>query len=415
MLLPLFAFGQETPDNPIVRVNYKGLKKTKESHLNNVLRLPGNGNIDPGNIPSLTQRLQNLNSIARATATFDTTSEVKILTFEVEEARTLFPIVNFGSIRGNFWYQLGFNDINWFGKGMQLSAFYRNNDNRNNFNLFYRVPYIKGSRWGASASVLRWASVEPLFFDEGEVRYAYTNLSFSLSGIREFSTGHTLEFGGSYFIEEYEKTADQPLESPPGPEQFEQPKLLAKLVSTLDRIDYNYHELNGFENRTIIEGVYNLHDRNWFWIVLNDLRYFKKIGWRSNLGLRLRLGLSSNVDSPFAPFVLDSNVNIRGSGNRIDRGTAQAILNLEFRQTLWDPSGGNFALQLVGFSDLGTWRNPGGTFSDLVDSDNFRHFVGGGARLVYKRAFNAILRVDYGVDLYNSNQRGFVLGIGQYF
>ena len=52
---------------------------------------------------------------------------------------------------------------------------------------------------------------------------------------------------------------------------------------------------------------------------------------------------------------------------------------------------------------------------DFVNRDNFRHFVGLGVRLIYKRAFDAILRLDYGIDIYNSGQRGFVFGFGQYF
>ena len=115
----------------------------------------------------------------------------------------------------------------------------------------------------------------------------------------------------------------------------------------------------------------------------------------------------------FAPFVIDSRLNIRGSGNRIDRGTGQVILNAEFRQSVFDV--GNVAGQVVGFSDLGTWRNPGGDFADFVDRENFRHFIGLGVRLIYKRAFDAILRLDYGIDIYNSSQRGFVIWLWPIF
>jgi|GEM_PF-4299565 len=48
-------------------------------------------------------------------------------------------------------------------------------------------------------------------------------------------------------------------------------------------------------------------------------------------------------------------------------------------------------------------------------TETFRHFVGAGLRLVLKPAHNAVLRADYGVDLYALNQRGLVLGFGQYF
>ena len=190
------------------------------------------------------------------------------------------------------------------------------------------------------------------------------------------------------YIESYEKLPDQSIPDSPGPEAFDQPKWLGKLRFHQDNINYNFHLLDGFDNNTIFETVYNTVDQNWFFIIWNDLRYFQQIGTKSNLALRLRLGISSNQDSPFAPFVLDSNINIRGSGNRIDRGTAQAILNLEYRYDVWESERFPFVVQGVGFMDLGTWRNPGGELDDLIEADNFRPFLGGGFRLIYKNAFN---------------------------
>lgn len=129
--------------------------------------------------------------------------------------------------------------------------------------------------------------------------------------------------------------------------------------------------------------------------------------------MRLKLGISTNNETPFAPFVADSHVNLRGVGNRIDRGTAQAVLNTEYRHTLYER--GEWGAQIVIFSDLGTWRNPGGSLKDLWNPDQFREFVGGGFRLSYQKIYGAVLRIDYGVDLFNRAQRGFVLGLGQYF
>jgi hypothetical protein len=52
---------------------------------------------------------------------------------------------------------------------------------------------------------------------------------------------------------------------------------------------------------------------------------------------------------------------------------------------------------------------------NLYDYDNFRQFVGGGFRIIYQKVFGAILRVDYGIDIYNRQDKGFVIGLGQYF
>lgn len=392
---------------------FEGLKKTKETYLQRFLDNEVGNTFSLQKLEKNIQQLKNLNAVANAHFQLDTTKNGLKITYQIEEAFTIFPIINFGGVEGNVWFQLGFTDLNWLGKGMQLSAFYQNNDGRNNFSGYYRVPYINGSRWGASFSFLKWASREPLYFDEGEVLYNYDNLSFGGTVIYELDFNHNLEFGGSYFIEDYEKSADQSIENPPGPEDLRQPKTLIKLLHKLNRINYHYFYLFGFENSTNLQTVYSFNDKSWFQIILNDTRFFKRIGKKGNLASRLRLGLSTNNDTPFAPFVLDSHVNIRGAGNRIDRGTGVLVLNVEYRHTVFDRK--LFAGQIVGFSDTGTWRNPGGDLTDLLEGENLRPFAGGGIRVIYKKAFDAVLRLDYGIDLTDAEERGFVLGFGQYF
>ena len=125
--------------------------------------------------------------------------------------------------------------------------------------------------------------------------------------------------------------------------------------------------------------------------------------------------MSSNSGSPFAPFVVDSHVNLRGVGNRIERGTAQLILNAELRRTITESENKKWATQLVVFTDAGSWRGPGGEFNDVFDTSNIRQFVGGGFRIIYRKVFGATLRVDYGVDIYNPRENGLIIGFGQYF
>ena len=146
-----------------------------------------------------------------------------------------------------------------------------------------------------------------------------------------------------------------------------------------------------------------------------DARYFKRLGQNQNLNLaiRCRAGISDNNDSPFSPFVLDSRENIRGSGNRIDRGTGVLVCNTELRYAFFDQK--QLASQAVFFTDVGTWRKPGGELSDFAKSENIELFSGLGMRFIYKKVHNAIFRVDYGVDLMNPERRGFVFGLGQYF
>ncbi|MEM6805114.1 MAG: POTRA domain-containing protein [Bacteroidota bacterium] len=403
------SFGQGV----IQELNFNGLKKTKASHLQYFIDSKTGTEFNPQQIDKDIQRLKNLYAVANAMYQVDTLEKGLKLTFEIEEALTLFPIINFGGVKGNFWYQVGFTDINWLGRGKQLTMYYQDNDRRSNFNIYYRDPFLNGSKWGYSFGAFRFASIEPLFFGNEVVFYDYTNLSIGATGIYNINRQQYFELGLTYFIEDYEKNARHREEMTPGPEALREPKALLKLFHQINRIDYHFFYREGIQNTANFQSVYSFVDYSYFNIFINDFRYYKRVKEKGNFAMRFRLGIATNRNSPFAPFVVDSYVNIRGSGNRIDRGTGQLTLNFEYLHTVYERP--KVAAQIVGFSDIGTWRNPGGTFADLWDPDNFRHFAGGGVRLIYKKAYNAILRIDYGIDIYNTQQRGFVLGLGQYF
>jgi len=408
----LFAQNAEL-HNTIDEIKFEGLKKTRVTFLDQFIKTTPRSSVDEELIKKDVQRLKNIAGIGNAKYRIEQKENKTTLIFEVEEVKTLLPIVNFGGIKNNFWFQLGFLDFNWQGKGQFVSAYYQNNDQRHAGQIYYRVPYFRNSNWGFSASITKWASREPLYFPEGTVLYDYDNNSVALTAIRNFGFNKNFEFGATYFIEKYAKSEQQFLENPPGPESLRQPKILTKFEYGENFLNYHLFYLKGLAWRATLQDVYNTLDNTWFHSLQFEGKQYSRIGNKGNLALRLRLGVSTNNDTPFAPFVADSHVNLRGVGNRIDRGTAQIVFNSEYRQTLFEFT--NWGAQIVVFSDLGTWRNPGGTFEDLWNPDQFRHFVGGGFRLAYQKIYGAVLRIDYGVDIFNQDQRGLVLGLGQYF
>ena len=72
-------------------------------------------------------------------------------------------------------------------------------------------------------------------------------------------------------------------------------------------------------------------------------------------------------------------------------------------------------LQTNVFMDAGSWRDPGGNLGDIVNTDKFRIYAGGGLRFMHKRIYNAIFRIDYGYGITDKNAGRIVIGIGQYF
>jgi len=266
-------------------------------------------------------------------------------------------------------------------------------------------------------NIQRWSSPEPLFFNGQRVDYTYSSSIFGLGIIREFGYQHTLELGGGYFVENYEREATMLANvdffAPPNARI---PKTIGKITHHLGKMNYHMFYLNGWDVEQYGQVINDLKSANdeLFWIYWTNLRYLKTIGKRQkcNIALRGRVGISSNGNTPFAPFVIDSQMNVRGVGNRIDRGTATAVLNIELRQTLNEQR--NWALQGVLFLMRAHGESPR-VNSLMCFKGNFVHFAGVGLRGIYKKAHNAIIRVDYGFDVYNVNNNGLVLGLGQYF
>ena len=344
--------------------------------------------------------------------TIDSSTDLTILVYTITEAVTFLPSFYFGLIRDNGWFRLAVEESNFRGQGQKLYLAYANIDARHNFNIAYRVPFLRSSKLGFSFGMSKYSSVEPLYFQE-QVFFDYVNWSAVGSMIYNINERHYLEGLINSFRESFDKSDRHKHEMTEGPEYLKESKALMALIQRLTKIDYSSFYLEGWDIKNTLQVVRNLDAANWFRIGISESRFFYRVGAFGNVAARLRLGISDNTASPFAPFVLDSYFNIRGVGNRIDRGTATVTLNLEYRQTLLDWRW--LAVQVVGFSDIGTWRTPGGDFSDFTDRDVLKHFVGGGLRLIYKYAFDRMVRLDYGLDLYDRRQRGWVIGVGQYF
>jgi len=412
LLAPILS-AQNDLHEKLGEIEFVGLKKTKETYLKKLLQTKINQPLNINLISTDLQNLKNLTSIAEVKYKLDTLDQHIKLIFSVEERVTTLPILNFGGIKGNIWFTVGVMDNNFRGYGDLALTFYQNNHGRHSGQIYFKKPRVFNSDWGFSFLLNKWASDEPVFFEQGTVQYLYDNNSAGLSLIRNFGLHHQIELGETYFVEKFKQAAQQELDNPPGPDSFTIGKLLTRLEYKQNFLNYDYFYIEGFESLFTYQNVYNTLDDSWF----NSLQYRGKLFLRpcekANIAMRLILAVSTNSPSPFAPFVADSHENIRGIGNKIDRGTAQAILNLESRFTLFHKN--YWSSQMIAFSDVGSWRTPGGELKEIFEANKIRHFMGVGIRFNYQKIFGATLRIDYGIDIYNINQKGFVVGFGQYF
>ena len=392
----------------ITSIHFEGLKKTKASYAAQFVNSKVGEPFDSVKLEADRQRLTNLETMTHVNIRLSGSADSVAVTFDCVEAISFLPIFGLGTIRNNYWAKLGAHESNLGGNGNKLIGYYQFYD-RHSVSLYYASGRKALSPWTYTLNVVRWATLEPTKIDNQNVVYQYTNYQVGASILYHKSFTSKIEVALNVFYEEFNKAKQTELS--PGPNSVEYTKALGRVSWQLNRMNYFYYYVSGVQNNLTFQTVRTFNQHIPFIMVVNELKYAKHIKKRTNLASRLRIGMSTNNNSPFAPFALDSYLNIRGVGNRVDRGTGAMVLNTELRHTVIEYA--QFAIQTVVFSDAGVWRKPGATFSSIKLEENRRLFAGGGLRLIYKKAHDVIIRIDYGTEFYSTG--GFVVGLGQYF
>ncbi len=415
-LLPLFLlfFCFSISHSQIIEeIVFTGNKRIDRSLLHKSIEVAAGQKVDSSLIYKDIQILNRLNAVSNTSFTVERKGEDNYkLTYVIKENFTLIPSGTvFTTNNDEIAFRLGLAEFNLFGQNISLGGFYQK-DIYDSYSINFRAPFLISRKMGVLATYQDLTTLEPVFLESGTANYKYNNNSYEAGLIYQFNYSNTIDIAFNYFRERY--TYIEGETNPEVPLNLNVNKNLYRIKYTLDKVSFDYYFLDGIRNVFNFQFVTNAAteatDFNIWW---NDFIYFKRLGEKGNLANRLRLGLSSNMDSPFAPFSVDNNLNIRGVGNTISRGTASVVLNSEYRHTLMER--GWFVLQSNIFMDAGSWRKPGGDFNDLLDSKNFRVYPGVGLRLIHKTIFNAIFRIDYGYGITPDAGNGFVFGIGQYF
>lgn len=401
-------------DISIVHIEFEGLNRTKESFLRRLVKVQPKSAFDIKIIETDVERLNRLPGIAKAIYKLDKTNpEAYILIYEIVENFTIIPGVRAAEANnGDFAFRLSLFEFNFLGENQLIGGFYSRNI-FDSYGAFWEAPYLFTNKLGIGVNYQNNVLREPIFFpNDNTVNYTFTNRTAEVYALYEHDFHNNFQLGLRY--------ADQDFDYIDGIITDEVPeRLTAQKWSVLgeyenNHLDIDYQYVSGYRNFTSLEfitGGEGLLDDEL--IVQTDFQYFKKIGSKGNWASRLQLAYASFNESRFAPFALDNQLNIRGAGNSAGRGTGEITLNTEYRHTLYEK--GWFVLQSNTFIDAGSWRNPGGNLSDLVDGSTLKVNPGIGIRFVHKRIFNAVIRFDYGFGIGNNATNGFVFGIGQYF
>ena len=420
LLLFVFSFIITTSffsqEKVILDVKIRGAKKTKISFISSLIETKKGNVLDSIQLKKDIILLKRLPAISHAYyQVFYSHKNLYNVFINVEENFTIIPEVNFWTTTNKqFAYKLGLYDYNFLGRNIAFGGFYQNNG-FDSYGVNFRAPNLFSKKWGLAINHQNWKSEEPLYFDSKTANYLYNNISFEVLGLYQINFKNEINFGINLFNEKYQYLSGDT--DPAIPQSVDLNKTLLKFVYMYNNLDYYYQYVEGFKSVLYAQYVTtNTALQNDFFIAWNDFFYFKRIGAKGNWANRLRFGLSSNQKTPFAPFALDNNVNLRGVGILVDRGTGSFVLNSEYRHTIYDKNW--LAIQTNVFTDFGSWRNPGGSLNDFFKKDNLRIFSGFGLRFISKKIYNATFRIDYGfgvLDKKNNSKGGLVFGIGQYF
>ena len=397
----------------VADLKIQGNKKLKTTFIKSISSIQSGVVLDSAIIEQDIIRLKRLPSVSHAYyQVFHSEDNTCNVFYNIEENFTLIPSLNiYTTDNDEFAYRVGLYEFNTLGRSITFGGFYQK-DIYSSYAINLRAPYLFSNTLGLAINLQDLTTLEPVFFDNTSANYRYNNKSAEVLGLYEFNFRNRLELGLNYFTEDYEYQFGAI--NPNVPRALKVEKWLAKGIYEYNNLDYFYQYVSGFRSQFNFQYVTSTDDRlPDFFIGWNDIFLFKRIGEKGNWANRLRLGLSSNDETPFAPFSVDNNLNVRGVGNTIDRGTGVIVLNTEYRHTLYEKNG--FVLQSNMFVDAGTWRNPGGDLADFSKKNNIKVYPGLGLRFMHKKIYNAIFRIDYGYGLTQEATKGLVFGIGQYF
>ena len=411
--------------NVVKEINFTGNKKTKAVFLSRIIKVKKGDVLDSLKIQGDIERIKRLDGIAHAEFIVEKDNGDYKITYDLDENFSIIPGLRIGQANDDsFSFRASVFEFNGLGRNIIAGGFFQR-EVFNSFGLFIEHPYLFTNKLGLGVNYQDLTTQQPIFSgtgdDEQEINYTNTRRGPEVTLFYEHNFNNRFEFGVKVFDEEYliidgdddnEALIAQGFINANTSEPTLDKQLIRGSHEYVD-LDLEYHN---------VEGVRNLFDVSYFfgtddelqteYIFSNTTQYFKRVGKKGNWANQLQF--SNPVEnSDFVPIVIDNQLNTRGAGNTVDRGTAAFAINTEYRHTFIEKKW--FVLQGNAFLDASGVRRQDQDLDDIFSSERFRVNPGVGFRLIHKRIFNAVLRFDYGVNITDNGDSGIVFGIGQYF
>lgn len=396
LILTFFCLNILAQNGRIDKIEISGLKRTREDYLRRFISVNTGSKIDSSNIAEDERKLRTLSSVMNVNATTKVQDTLTVLTYQVEERWTLLPVGDFGASKDNIWIGAGLMETNLFGRGLY---FYGYVQYKTPFaaHIILRNPYISNTRIGYELQYLNNEVIEKPEYSGSDLHKLHeisAALKYELEYEKDFLFGISIRNEKVLFQENLIRRKDEI-------------RFFAEFK--YQRLDYRFFRLNGWKN--YFRFSLNLPDDSFSNTisVFNDTRLYKSFQ-KSNIGIRIFGGLTTQDDLYFLPFIVDSYRNFRGSGYRYLRGNQTVSTNVEYRYTIFEFR--NFGAEVLAFSDIG-WI--GYRYNNKYELNKSLYYGGSGFRFHIRKIHNAVLSIDYGLDLSNTSKGGWVIGWGQYF
>jgi len=413
LILVVFTANSFTLKADVINsVKYEGLTKTKEDFLNQIIKCKSGAEFDTLIIKEDEQVLKNLNLFFSVNSkySFNELQKGYDIIFIIKEAKYIYPILAIEGFNSQLKLQAGLNNLNWRGRRNTIGFIYQFYD-RHSLSFYQKTPRHKNGKTGHEVSLSKYSTIEPLYFENVTSDFNFDNYAVSAIGKYWLNSKINVDFGGMLMYEKYEQI-DDALELPM--KSFDFFKYQIKSSITFNYVNQHYEFFDGLKIKLYTETIQTKdYPMASFFKLNTQIKYFKNFHNGGNFAVNYKFGIATNNDSPFSPFVLDGFLNIRGIGNRVSRGTAENILNIEYRYTILNKK--YFTIQSAIFTDVGSLRQAGEKIGTLFNSTEMNYFSGIGFRLHSKFFYKAIFRIDYSVNLTDINHGGFSFGLGHFF
>lgn len=346
------------------------------------------------------RRLRTLSSVLNVTPFVLPTDSGNVLTYQIKERWTLLPVGDFGVTEKSFWIGAGAMESNLFGRGVYAYA-YLEYGTPYAYHFILRSPYLLSSKWGVEAISRISNESENWKFLQNENFY---KSYISLAAKYEFRFEKDIYFGLKLQEEKLLDNVGDDLIT------LDSRQVMVGFVKLIwQKIDNRYFYLDGWKNYFLMEQLLPISGDKPVFMVRDDLYFFRHYN-KTNLAFRMSIGLSNETEAGYLPFTTDSYNNIRGSGYREYKGNRIGTINCEYRYTIFE---NNYSgIQVLAFTDMGNIK---ATIKNTIHEEDYLFFAGTGFRLIFKKAYNAVLSIDYGMNVQNPVQGSFVIGWGQYF